>query len=382
MSNGHWTAWRVPLPADASPSPQVDFSAISCPSTTSCVGIGNYVNKFGYRVGLIETLAANKWTPSTVAFPVSGATTNPDLSLDSVSCGAAGSCVVVGQFESSAPHYAQVGLLLQLSGGAWTEQIIGDPATQQIGRLHSVSCTSADWCVAVGEVPYSGVALIDTFESGQWTMKQLPVSGLIDLNSVACPAQGSCTAVGGGGSAGQSGPTQVETLSNGVWTASSVVPPPGGNEPGFEFEKVACAAGNICASYASYYATLNVDRLMLAVIGNGYSFAVPAPVPADGRGGGSTADPYLTDISCPSPGNCTAVGDYIGPGGYTGLIETLANGRWTATPFRYPAGEVWVTDVHASDVSCTAPSVCQVVGTQDFIKDNQAQYSPLAEQLR
>ncbi len=379
MNNGRWTAWRAPLPADASPSPQVGFAAISCPSTTSCVAIGNYVNKTGHRVGLIETLAANHWTPSTVAFPVTGATTNPWLSLDSVSCGAAGSCVVVGQFFSTTP-YVQVGLLLQLSGGAWTEQVVGDPATQQTARLQSVSCTSADWCVAVGEVPGARAALIDTFAAGQWTMQHIAVGGLVDLNSVACPAQGSCTAVGGGGNQGV--PTEVETLADGVWTASSVAPPAGADQPQFEFDKVACAMGNICASYAQYDTSINVSRVMLAVIGNGHGFAVPAPLPADARGGGATADPFFRDISCPSAGTCTAVGEYIGPFGSTGLIETLANGRWTASPFRYPAGEVWVTDVRALGVSCTAPSVCQVVGSQDFIKDQQAQYSPLAEQLR
>src|SRR6185437_10491565 len=98
--------------------------------------------------------------------------------------------------------------------------------------------------------------------------------------------------------------------------------------------------------------------------------------------GGTKADPYFSGVSCPSPGSCTAVGEYFGEMGAIGVIETLANGRWTASRFTYPNGEFWVTDAHVNGVSCTAPSVCQVASTQDFSANNSAQYSALAEQLR
>jgi putative cell wall-binding protein len=379
LHDGRWVTSTVPLPADANASPRVaKFSDISCPSTVSCVAIGGYTNKSGQQVGLIETLAGGRWTPRTVAFPVPG-TTNPWLTLDSVSCGAAGSCVVVGGFEGITTG-VEVGLLLTLSGGAWTEQVIGTPPLSQPARLRSVSCTSAVWCVAVGEVPYQGIALIDTFAAGQWTMQSIPTTGLLTLSSVSCSAQASCTAVGA--TLGQTSPTVVETLAGGVWTASTVGPPPGAKSGQDQTQKIACATGNICASYAAYSTSLNVQHEMLTVIGNGHSSAVPAPLPPDARGGGANGIPIFSDVSCPSAGSCTVVGEYFGNMGAIGLIETLANGRWTASRFTYPSGESWVTDGHVYGVSCNVPSVCQVVGTQDFIANDTAQYSGLAEQLR
>lgn len=379
LYNGRWVTTKVPLPADANASPQVArFSAISCPSAVSCVAIGGYTNKSGQQVGLIETLGGGHWTASSVAFPVAGGT-SPYLSLDGVSCGGAGSCVVVGGFQSSSVGYG-VGLLLTLSGGVWTEQVVAAPAGTYGARLRSVSCTSPTWCVAVGEVPYSGAAIIDTFASGQWTVQSIPVSGLQDLSSVSCPAQGSCTAVGG--TVGELSPTAVEALVNGVWTASTVTPPAGANESQDLNQKVACAAGNICASYAAYATSLNVQRTMLTIIGNGHSSAVTAPLPPDARDGGATASPVFSDVSCPAAGTCTMVGEYIAGLGSAGLIETFANGRWTVSSFPYPAGEGWVTDVHAGGVSCVAPSVCEVVATHDFSANYLAQYAGLVEQLR
>jgi hypothetical protein len=103
-------------------------------------------------VGLIETLDNGAWTATEPAAPPGGTR----LLLSSVSCGAAGSCVAVGEFGN---------LIETLANGTWTaingpQPADANPAppSGQGVNFNSVACASAGSCVIAGSIRVSGTA--------------------------------------------------------------------------------------------------------------------------------------------------------------------------------------------------------------------------------
>ena len=64
----------------------------------------------------------------------------------------------------------------------------------------------------------------------------------------------------------------------------------------------------------------------------------------------------LSDVSCPQPGTCVAVGTSQVGTDYSGFAETLAGGAWTQTLL--PSGTPWLRSV-----SCVSPTWCMAVGS-------------------
>jgi hypothetical protein len=160
LSGTTWTVSNTALsglsPEANSSTPEAVLWALSCPATGSCVAVGRYTDSSGYVQGLVETLSGTTWTPTTT--PTSGldpsASGDPDAYFGGLSCPATGSCVAAGGY---ADYLGNVqGLVETLSGTTWTPTtapVIGlDPAAGTIPdvTLNDVSCPAAGWCVAVG----------------------------------------------------------------------------------------------------------------------------------------------------------------------------------------------------------------------------------------
>ncbi|MFZ2055830.1 MAG: hypothetical protein WAV54_00270, partial [Acidimicrobiales bacterium] len=85
-----------------------------------------------------------------------------------------------------------------------------------------------------------------------------------------------------------------------------------------------------------------------------------APLPA---GAGTDPDVVPNSVSCPSAGDCAAVGYYTDSSGYhQGLLLTESSGTWTATEAPLPAGAGTPPDVSLSSVSCASAGNCAAVG--------------------
>jgi len=148
-----------------------------------------------------------------------------------------------------------------------------------------------------------------TSTTSDWTMAQGGKQALVGwLDGVDCVTATSCVAVGSELTAASTpGKALVETLNQGSWSSNTAPPAPG----------------------------------------------------SDGD--------YLFSVSCPSVGNCVAVGYFFrktsGGGNGTVLIETLANGTWSVTPT--PSLGPNVADSFLYGVSCSAPTSCVAVGNSD-----------------
>ncbi|HXY86592.1 MAG TPA: hypothetical protein VEH52_14045 [Gaiellaceae bacterium] len=166
---GRWgPAKKTPLPANAGPNPQQGnaprspMSSIACPSAGRCSAVGWYLDNHANYHGLLLRERDGAWSPSELVFP-SGAhaapgVSFPGVSLDSLACASPGNCFGVGAYNPS-PNRLRP-LLVSEQNGRWIQGSEAPPpksvGKNYKGGLSSVSCPSAETCVAVGYTETAG----------------------------------------------------------------------------------------------------------------------------------------------------------------------------------------------------------------------------------
>jgi hypothetical protein len=161
---GSWApAQETPLPADGGPNPQQGNNAssplgtIACPSAGACSAAGYYLEKNGDNGVLLLNEQADRRTASGLVFPA-GADERLGGVLDSLVCPAAGNCVAAGFYNTGINQYQP--MLATEQNGRWMQGTAAPlppgVAQSDSGDLNSISCPSANACVAVGGYVHSG----------------------------------------------------------------------------------------------------------------------------------------------------------------------------------------------------------------------------------
>jgi hypothetical protein len=171
------------------------FSAVSCPSPTSCTAVGSYADPNGGWAPLAQHWDGTAWRLALVPKPSDGY----ENVLTGVSCISATSCVAVGTWWKLAEYGHKQILAAKWDGTTWQLQPAVNPAYDS--RLHSVSCASATYCLAVGEYNKGGVpkTLAEIWNGSKWTQSWVPTpSGVPEarFQGVSCSAAKTCTAIG------------------------------------------------------------------------------------------------------------------------------------------------------------------------------------------
>src|SRR5690349_7563388 len=133
-----WAVQAVPLPAGALHG---SLTAVSCFSPDCCMALGNTQNGNSQRQ-LAETWDGSTWAITNTATPPG----SNGYGLPAASCTSAPSCTAVGGFASAA---AEVVLAEHWDGSNWSVQPAPSPAGVGFSALYSVSCVSADSCMAL-----------------------------------------------------------------------------------------------------------------------------------------------------------------------------------------------------------------------------------------
>jgi Cutinase len=360
-----WTAATAPLPAGAPKNSTVNLTSVACSSASWCVAVGVYQYGAGAGGGgLILTWSGNTWTATEAPLPPPDpGDQSRDGDLVSVACPSPSSCVAVGtyvDYDPTAGEGVGRGLLLTWSGTSWTATQPPLPAGAERGSARftllnaDVACASASWCTAIGE--YYGKSsteqgLILTWSGNTWSAIKAPTppgtnlsQGDIELDSVACPSASSCTVLGGYQDSSGRSYGLILTGASSAWTPTktteslfAVACPSvssciiGGdgvvlvgagtnwktiNAPpaaaGTLLASVACPSTTPCAVAAQ---SPQNDGLQI-VAGSGPNWTAFDVVPP----GGINGQAVLTTIACPSPSTCVAVGDLSGASG--GVVAT------------------------------------------------------------
>ena len=237
---------------------------------------------------------------------------------------------------------------------SWTVESTPDLATS--GELLSVACPASGTCMAVGftsDAQGDQETLIESLINGTWTIMPSPntASSINVLYSVSCGAVGECVAVGM--SSTDVGPTAdqtlIETLSDGTW---SITPSADSGENGNQLNGVSCTGpGDCIAVGTSGYG--NIDTLI--DVDSGGSWSISAT--------GTGAPGSLSGVSCASAGSCVAVGS---------VYAALSGGTWTVGNYVAPGD-----DSQLNGISCTTGG-CIAVG-EYYSSPDYEQWSTLIE---
>jgi hypothetical protein len=253
-----WTATDAPLPTDASAYPDGVLNSVACPSASSCVAVGHY-DSSSQQQGLLLTGSGTTWTATEAPTPAD-AGGSPSVFLDSVACSSASSCVAAGGYEDSAE--ADQGLLVTGSGTTWIPAEAPLPAGAAADHnvsLSSVACLPASSCVAIGyyiDSAETNQGLLVTGSGATWTPTEAPAPSAytaVGLVSAACSSASSCV-VGGSYDNSVGLPGLLLTGSGTQWTPTEAPLPSGGGSAylGVSLDSAACPSANSCIVVGRY----------------------------------------------------------------------------------------------------------------------------------
>jgi hypothetical protein len=348
---GNGKSWSVQTPPDPAGATYSEFSAVSCTASSSCTAAGSYATKGGVPLTLAEAWSGSSWSIKTTPNPA-GATSSELLG---VACPAVGSCGAVGQYTHGTDSL-WLPLIEARSGSSWSITTIVNPAGAAISDFFDVSCTSARACTAVGTYLNSlgaTITLAEAWNGKGWRVETTPnpaAANNISLFSVSCTSADACIAVGSHDNSADASLSLAESWNGKSWSIEPVPTPAGATNS--NLESVSCTSARACTAAGSY-SKASGTSLTLAEAWNGKSWRVETtPNPA-----GSIMTRFF-GVSCTSASACTAVGTYS----VTGDGLTLAE-RWNGKSW-----SIQTTQDHADTgsilygVSCASASACTAAG--------------------
>lgn len=344
------STWSV-TPAKNLVEPQASsLSGVSCTTPDHCVAVGNYTNIFGTRP-LTELWNGKTWSITPVPSPAG----TQAASLAAVSCAAADNCVAVGTSFNGTDN---VTLAEAWNGSHWSITSTPNVEGAQNSFLSSVSCPAAGHCTAVGYYAIAAVTntLAETWNGTAWSISNTPNgagSAFTTLTGVSCPAVNRCIAVGGYITA-PSSLAIAESWNGSTWAIQPLPSPAkaGGTFP----QAISCRSTAACTAVGNYYNGTENVPLAEALTGTAWSVQAAPAAPAD------TNYSTLDSVSCPAAGDCVANG-YSTLATVATATTTLAaawNGqRWAKQPVPNPSG---AQQSYLFGVSCPRPGDCSAVG--------------------
>jgi hypothetical protein len=376
-SGGTWGAVKkVPgLPALNSGG-GADVEVVSCPSAGNCAASGYYLGASNQEVFVVSE--KNGTWGKAEELPGIAALNQGGVDVSSVSCASPGNCSV-GGFYGGASGSLQA-FIADETNGTWgqAQEVPGTAALNQggVAGIESVSCPSAGDCSAGGYYTDSSggsQAFVVSQAHGTWgTADEVPgtaalnVGGLADVRTVSCTSPGNCSAGGGYGDVAGKYHLQVFVASetDGTWGTAEEVPGTAALNTGGDAAlfSLSCASAGNCAA-GGLYADSSENSLPFVVNETNGRWGAAEEVP--GTAARFQASYAATEsVSCPSAGNCTAVGQYSG----TKLSERAfvvreTHGRWgTAEEVPGTAALDTAGDAEAVSVSCPSAGNCGMGG--------------------
>jgi len=364
----------VPGTAALNAGGDAQINSVSCKKAGNCSAGGGYADSAGHEQAFVVSEVKGRWGTAIEVPGTAALNTGGSAWVSSVSCAAAGSCSAGGYYRDSSAHL-QVFVASEVSGRWGTAiEVPGTAALNASGVawVNSMSCGSAGNCSVVGR--YADGAghqqvFVGSEMNGTWgTAVEVPgaaalnAGGTADISAVSCASAGNCSA--GGFYTDSAAREQAFAVSevNGTWGAAAEVPGIAGlNTGSAQIISVSCATSGNCAAGGYYTDSLGHQQafVMSEVNGTwGNAIEVPgtAALNTDGRAG-------IGSVSCTSAGNCSAGGNYTDSANHDqAFVVSEVNGTW-GTAIEVPgtaALNAGGASIHS--VSCATSGNCSADG--------------------
>jgi hypothetical protein len=313
----------------------VGMNGVSC-VPGECVAVGIAQGPGTASTPQAWTLSHGQWTVATL--PSGRARW---VSLTSVSCPQAGSCLAVGDAEFGAN---EEGFAARLDAGIWTRT----PLPPGTPPLRSVSCVSPTWCMAVGtasQATSAGLALL--WNGTTWSrVETASVAYGAEFFGVSCTSTKFCMAVGGAVAT-----PFAETWDGAAWTVS-LAPTTAAPESYDLLVAISCTSASFCLTTGDFGGCCGSY--------NATSFKW------DGTSWTSVLTPItqvsLSGISCASATSCVAAGTY-GPSDIPKFPPRAVVEQWNGSAWAPLTGSAFGPQSELSGVSCTRAIWCAAVGS-------------------
>jgi hypothetical protein len=332
-----WQAQAPPLPYGAVSS---TLGAVSCPSGTFCLAVGDYTESPSGTVALTETWHGTNWIDGVIP---NGSTTN----LTGVSCKSATACTAVGNSSTAS---GLVPMAAGWNGTSWTEQDLPLPSGMTLGEMYNVSCATATSCLAVGTAVSSSSQtepVAELWNGTSWTVSVIPGLAGSAVEGVSCWSATGCMTVGEGTS------SSVSASWNGsTWTVRTTHDPAASSYD--NLGSVSCRSASFCMAVGLYDSASHQYAMSQSWNGSAWTLSPVASLP-------STTASGLNQVSCSAATSCMAVGVDVKTGVFSTfpLAEQWNGTSWTAPTLGAPSGS---TGGDLNGVSCVSTIDCMTVG--------------------
>ena len=142
-----------------------DLAGVACTAATNCVAVGYSVNKFGVSSTLVERLTGTAWSVMTSPSAVAGDSNQ----FTAVACPTSSSCTAVGYATNGSG--GQRAMAEQWSGHSWAADSVPLPTGAAGDSLEGVACAGASSCEGVGIV-VDGSALALSWDGRSWQLQK------------------------------------------------------------------------------------------------------------------------------------------------------------------------------------------------------------------
>jgi hypothetical protein len=323
------TRWRV-SPAAMPAARSSELLGISCVSTTNCIAVGQQtLHALTHPVMLAEHWDGKTWSITPTPVPPNSLASE----LLGVSCARSGPCMAVGDQNfgtiNNTTDFAEL-----WNGTRWTEIPAAQPANAG-SLLIGVSCRIASDCTATGwwnpiNNNSQSFPLVNHWDGTRWTVVPSPHPASLNdsiLSGVACPAPGNCVAVG---DFFTKTPTtflrdNLSELWNGTrWSRLHTPEPTGSSEN--QLNTLSCPAAGSCMAVGGDVAPAG-PFVTLAEHWNGQRWSILSTPGSDAE---------LDSVSCPQLTLCVATGEAGAIQGIVTLAEVWQGGKWRIVPSPSP----------------------------------------------
>jgi hypothetical protein len=390
---GTWNAAiEVPGSAVLNTGDNAGILSISCTSSGNCSAGGNYTDGSAHLQTFVVNETGGTWgnaieVPGTAALNVGGS-----AAVTSISCTSNGNCAAGGAY-TDVSGYVQ-GFVVNETSGTWgNASEVVDPSavgSANASGVASLSCGANGSCSAVGlDVATGGVpvgfALSET--NGTWSaatevsMTSTLGAGGSGLNAVSCSSPGNCGAEGIGvySDASVHGgfayvPFEVDE-SNGTWGSPNQFPGLSPLNVGLiaTADAISCTSPGNCSAGGNYTDGLANSQAWVANETKGTWSAATEISMASNLG---ALGAVVASMSCSSAGNCGASGVYTTSSLTQDFVMSETNGSW-GDAVEVPGSSLFVggaATVSPNPISCSSAGNCSSGGAYLDVLGNYEAY--------
>ena len=388
-----WTSAQfVSLPAGGVGFYQGQFSSLGCTSAGNCVASGSYQTKSGSIRTVVDSEVNGTWRSAHALAAPTDASATSSVTVYGASCGAPGSCVLVGSYQDANGNVQA--MAADTKANVWSPALkvtlpANAPVRESDALLRSINCSNAGNCSAVGTYAdatpgYARAHAMTASEvSGTWqraTELTLPsdanANSFASLSQISCVRAGDCVAVGS--YIDHDGVTRalVVTQVNNLWRGAQSLALPGNASAyaGATLTGVACSPAGGCTATGTYNSNAGqVEGLAASFVNATWQRGVELAMPAN-----ALVDPQVflygfSDVACSAPGNCATGGQYRDRQGlYQGFVDSEVNGVWRrASEVVLPGGAPQAgKNGGVVALSCPANGTCRAGAAYDDANSN------------